>query len=77
MMIYSDQLILIDEFQNHFDRLWLRENKAGVSGRFAMETLQEIIRECKGHPVQRGIRMEIPETARPESAEKPEEAINY
>lgn len=47
VMIYSDQLMLIDEFQNHFNMLWIRENKAGVSDRLAIETLRFVADECK------------------------------
>lgn len=42
-MIYSDQLMLIDEFHRHFEGLWSRENRVGVSDRFAIETLQSVI----------------------------------
>jgi GAF domain-containing protein len=49
LMIYSDQLMLIDEFQNHFNMLWIRENKAGVSDRLAIETLRFVADECKKH----------------------------
>ena len=48
-MIYSDQLMLIDEFQKHFDQLWMVENKSGVSDRLAIETLQFIADECRKH----------------------------
>ena len=42
-MIYSDQLMLIDEFHRHFEGLWSRENRIGVSDRFAIETIQSVI----------------------------------
>jgi hypothetical protein len=48
-MIYSDQLMLIDEFQNHFNMLWVRENKVGVSDRLTIETLRFVADECKKH----------------------------
>ena len=49
VMIYSDQLMLIDEFQKHFDQLWMVENKSGVSDRLAVETLQFIADESRKH----------------------------
>lgn len=47
IMVYSDQLVLIDEFQKHFDHLWSQINTAGVSKRRAVEMLTDIRDRCK------------------------------
>ena len=46
-MVYSDQLILIDEFQRHFDSLWCR-NDSG-SRRQIIEQLTELRSRCAEH----------------------------
>lgn len=48
IMVYSDQLILIDEFQTHFDKLW-EETKGGVTKRSVLKTLTELRDQCAGH----------------------------
>jgi len=42
IMVYSDQLLLIDEFQRHFEHLWNKSNPSGTSSRVAIEALEEI-----------------------------------
>ena len=49
IMVYSDQLLLIDEFQRHFDYLWGQINTTGASKRVAIETLTEIRDRCAAH----------------------------
>ncbi|MEA5047802.1 MAG: helix-turn-helix transcriptional regulator [Eubacteriales bacterium] len=46
IMVYSDQLLLIDEFQSHFDHLWSQIHTAGVSKRVAVEALTTIRNLC-------------------------------
>ncbi|MEA4928374.1 MAG: helix-turn-helix transcriptional regulator [Candidatus Limiplasma sp.] len=46
MMVYSDQMMLIDEFQKHFDHLWSKVNLGGSSKRAAIETLRQIRTQC-------------------------------
>ena len=45
MMVYSDQLMLIDEFQQHFDRLW-QKTGAGNSKRQVIRTLTALRDRC-------------------------------
>ena len=45
MMVYSDQLMLIDEFQQHFDRLW-QKTGAGSSKRQVIKTLTSLRDQC-------------------------------
>lgn len=45
MMVYSDQLMLIDEFQHHFDRLWEQSGASG-SKRRVIETLTALRDQC-------------------------------
>ena len=49
MMVYSDQMMLIDEFQKHFDNLWEKMNAGGSSKRSAVETLRDIREQCATH----------------------------
>lgn len=42
IMVYSDQLLLIDEFQRHFEHLWNKMNPTGASARVTIESLEEI-----------------------------------
>ncbi len=49
LMIYSDQMMLIDEFQKHFDYLWGKNSGGGSSKRAAIETLREIQAQCLRH----------------------------
>lgn len=42
VMVYSDQLLLIDEFQRHFEHLWGKISPAGASARVAIEALEVI-----------------------------------
>jgi len=49
VMIYSDQMMLIDEFQKHFEYLWGKINGSGSSKRAAIETLQDIKAQCLKH----------------------------
>lgn len=49
MMVYSDQMMLIDEFQKHFDNLWEKMNAGGSSKRSAVETLRDIREQCAAH----------------------------
>ena len=49
LMIYSDQMMLIDEFQKHFDDLWGKNSGGGSSKRAAIETLREIQAQCLRH----------------------------
>lgn len=46
IMVYSDQLLMIDEFQRHFDHLWSQINTAGASKRVAIETLSRVRNRC-------------------------------
>lgn len=46
IMVYSDQLLLIDEFQRHFEHLWSKANIAGASARLAIEALEGIRARC-------------------------------
>lgn len=48
MMVYSDQLMLIDEFQHHFDHLWEQAGGSGSKHRI-METLTALRDQCAGH----------------------------
>jgi hypothetical protein len=45
MMVYSDQLMLIDEFQQHFERLW-QKNGTGSSKRQVIRTLKALRDQC-------------------------------
>lgn len=45
MMVYSDQLMLIDEFQQHFDRLW-QKTGAGSSKRQVIKMLTSLRDQC-------------------------------
>ena len=45
MMVYSDQLMLIDEFQQHFERLW-QKTGAGNSKRQVIRTLTALRDRC-------------------------------
>ena len=45
MMVYSDQLMLIDEFQQHFERLW-QKTGAGNSKRQVIRTLTALRDQC-------------------------------
>ena len=45
MMVYSDQLMLIDEFQQHFDRLW-QKTGAGSSKRQVIRMLKSLRDQC-------------------------------
>lgn len=47
-MVYSDQLMLIDEFQRHFDSLWSQTDTAG-SKRRVIETLTALRNRCAEH----------------------------
>ena len=49
IMVYSDQLLLIDEFQRHFDNLWAWVNTTGASKRLAIEQLTAIRDRCAQH----------------------------
>jgi hypothetical protein len=49
VMIYSDQMMLIDEFQKHFEYLWGKINGNGSSKRAAIETLRELKAQCMTH----------------------------
>lgn len=42
IMVYSDQLLLIDEFQRHFDHLWSRISNTVGNKRAALESLKAI-----------------------------------
>ena len=42
IMVYSDQLLLIDEFQRHFEHLWSKMSPAGASARVTKESLELI-----------------------------------
>lgn len=47
MMVFSDQLMLIDEFQDHFEKLW--ENTGKLSSRQSViYTLAELRNKCAG-----------------------------
>jgi len=48
VMVYSDQLILIDVFQRHFENMWQKSN-AGTSKRHAIATLTELKNQCAKH----------------------------
>jgi hypothetical protein len=48
MMVYSDQLMLIDEFQHHFDSLWEQTGASG-SKRRVIETLTALRDQCAVH----------------------------
>ena len=48
MMVYSDQLMLIEEFQQHFDRLWEKSMAAG-SRQHTIETLCALRDQCAAH----------------------------
>ena len=45
MMVYSDQLMLIDEFQQHFEHLW-QKTGAGSSKRQVIRTLTSLRDQC-------------------------------
>lgn len=45
MLVYSDQLMLIDEFQLHFDDIW-RAASAETTRRHVMETISELRELC-------------------------------
>ena len=45
MMVYSDQLMLIDEFQQHFDRLW-QKTGAGSSNRQVIRMMKSLRDQC-------------------------------
>ena len=45
MMVYSDQLMLIDEFQRHFEQLW-QQTSAGVSKHRVIQTLSALRDQC-------------------------------
>lgn len=47
-MVYSDQLMLIDEFQRHFDSLWAQTDTTG-SKRHVIEQLTAIRDQCAKH----------------------------
>lgn len=47
-MVFTDQLMLIDEFQRHFDNLWLQTDTAG-SKRQVIQTLTSLRNQCKKH----------------------------
>lgn len=47
-MVFSDQLMLIDEFQRHFDSLWAQTDTAG-SRRQIIKTLTAIRNQCAEH----------------------------
>ena len=49
VMIYSDQMMLIDEFQKHFEYLWGKINGNGSSKRAAIETLRGLKAQCLEH----------------------------
>ena len=42
IMVYSDQLLLIDEFQRHFEHLWSKMSPTGASTRVAIEAIEVI-----------------------------------
>lgn len=46
VMVYSDQLLLIDEFQRHFEHLWSKANTAGASSRLTIEALEGVLARC-------------------------------
>ena len=46
MMVYSDQLMLIDEFQRHFEQLW-QQTSAGVSKHRVIQTLSALRDQCR------------------------------
>lgn len=48
MMVYSDQLMLIDEFQIHFDNLWAK-TREGTSKAQVIKILTALRDECAGH----------------------------
>ncbi len=48
MMVYSDQLMLIDEFQHHFDRLWTQTGAHGGRHR-VIDALKELRDQCAKH----------------------------
>ena len=48
MMVYSDQLMLIEEIQQHFDRLWEKSMAAG-SRQHTIETLCALRDQCAAH----------------------------
>ncbi len=45
MMVYSDQMMLIDEFQQHFDRLW-QKSGVGYSKRHVIQALTALRDRC-------------------------------
>lgn len=49
IMVYSDQLLLIDEFQRHFDHIWEQISAAGTSKRRAIEILTTLRTQCAAH----------------------------
>ena len=53
VMVYSNQLMLIDEFQKHFDHLWDRVSLGGTSKRTAIETLRGLRDQCAEHLAER------------------------
>ena len=48
LMVYSDQLMLIDEFQRYFDNLWMQTETAG-SKLHVIETLKALRDQCAEH----------------------------
>lgn len=48
MMVYSDQLMLIDEFQRHFDSLWVQADGAG-SRQHVIKELTVLRDQCREH----------------------------
>ena len=46
-LIYSDQLLLIDEFQKHFVELWDRLTQIGSENRKTIEKLKLLASQCK------------------------------
>ena len=46
LMVYSDQMMLIDEFQKHFNHLWEKINVNGSSKVIAIERLKEVRNQC-------------------------------
>ena len=48
MMVYSDQLMLIEEFQRHFDSLWAQTD-GGHSRSHVIEVLTALRNQCAEH----------------------------
>lgn len=49
IMVYSDQLLLIDEFLRHFEHLWGHRNATGANSRAAIEALEDLRARCEAN----------------------------